>query len=87
MLIESVGCYCVRIRKPPGMQTVFRAGSKPEIGRVMTGRPSGVKIPWVAWLGILALALACLTAAGLHTVRGMSERGPAINQWVHQIQN
>jgi len=27
----------------------------PEIGKVVAGRSSGIKIPWVAWLGLLSL--------------------------------
>ena len=59
-----------------------------EIGRVATERASIVKIPWGAWPGYPHCCLyGCYRPASGHIVRGVSERGPAINQEPHQIQN
>ena len=54
----------------------------PEIGRIVAQRASGIKIPWVhgwAYSHCHLLCDCCRPASG-HTVRGVSEGGPAINQ-------
>jgi len=48
-------------------------GPSPEIGRVATEMASGIKILWVAWLGLLSLSHGCCRPASGHTVRGVSE--------------
>jgi len=51
---------------------------------VVAGRAFGVKNT----LGYMAgLILTIVSLASGHAVRGVSERGPAINQGPHQIQN
>jgi len=40
----------------------------PEIGRVMAGSGSGIKIPGCAWLGFVSLSLVRVAAAGLLVV-------------------
>ena len=51
---------------------------------------SGTDVQHANTLGCMAgltLALVSVAAANGHTVRGVSERGPVINQGPHQIQN
>jgi len=50
-----------------------------ELGRVAAVMASSVKTPCVAWFGLLSLSSVWTSACG-HTVRGMSESRPAINQ-------
>ena len=60
----------------------------PEIGRVAAGMASGIKTPWVhGWGYSLCHLYVCCRPASGHTVRCVSERGPAVNQASHQIQN
>jgi len=50
--------------------------------KVVAGRASDIKIPWGAWQGLLLLSSVWL----LHTVTGVSQREPVINQRTRQIQ-
>ena len=68
-------------------QLILSRSAIPDLGRVAAARASTAKIPWVAWLGLLLLSsVRLLQACYSHTVRGVSERGPAINEGSHQIQ-
>ena len=59
-----------------------------EIGRVVAGRTSGEKYLGVhGWAYSRSRLCGCCRPASGNTVRGMSERGPAINSGRHQIQS
>ena len=74
--------------KPAYSEPVWKCGRKGITGAwVVAESASGIKYVGVhrPWVGLLAL-ICCRPASG-HTVRGVSETRPAINQGPHQIQN
>ena len=52
-LIQSLASGCTS-------QQMLSWSSSPEIGRVAAGRTSAIKVPWVAWLGLLSFRISRL---------------------------
>ena len=73
----------IRVSKPAYSEPIPEPGNRAECGRTGIQCKNTLGCRCMTWL---ALALICVAAAG-HTVRGVSERGQAINQGPHQIQN
>jgi len=60
----------------------------PEMGRVVAGKASSTKYLGLhGWAYSRSCLFGCCMPASDHTLRGVNERRPAINQGPHQIQN
>jgi len=54
----------------------------------VAGMVSGIKMPWLrGWAYSHSRLCGCCRPASGRAMRGVSERGPAINHGTHQIQN